>query len=167
MVLNIPSCNPDYSNHFVWTCFLANLLLEQHQSVTVFSYWAFCATSAFIVNADSAKCIEHSTEYCRGINSGRCLRTKAVHLFSLSLSFMGKRCTETPSVCWLFVQLFPFGHPATQYCPPRSFFAEAKSCVLAVTTPNWLTFKKIFSFYHCRASELQFDEFVLYYLRGD
>ena len=97
-----------------------------------------CVISAFTVNAVSSTCIEHNTDYFWGTNFGRCLRTKVVHLLSLSLSF-GKRCTDIPSVCWLFVQLFPFGHPTTQYCPPRCLFGlifeEANVLVLAAILP--------------------------------
>ena len=42
------------------------------------------ATATFTVNAESAKCIKHSKEYCCWTNFDRCLLTNFVHLLSLS-----------------------------------------------------------------------------------
>ena len=96
-----PSYDPTYLSHHVWTCFLSNLLLEQRRGITAFFKLIFkdFAISAFTVYAESAKCVEHSTEYFWIVNFVRCLRANAVHLFSLSFSFIGKRCIETSSVC--------------------------------------------------------------------
>ena len=42
------------------------------------------ATATFTVNAETAKCIKHSKEYCRRTNFDRCLLTNFFHLLSLS-----------------------------------------------------------------------------------
>lgn len=82
------------------------------------------ATALFVVKHESSKWKEHKTDDDDGCQLGLYLCTNRTHIRCLLPSFalFGNWWTDIPSVNCPFLQLFWFGPPATQYCPPRFFF---------------------------------------------
>ena len=102
------------------------------------------ANIRFILKHESSKWAER-TDVLVAWKLGLCLWTKFTHFLRLwgSVSSLGNRCIDIPSVCWLLAQLTKFGPPATQRLPPRdSLSLLILYAMLSIGTRFYVTHSK-------------------------
>lgn len=92
-------------------------------------------TPGIRVKNSGLKWSEHNTEDDEGANPGRCLLTNFVQVFLVFTSF-GNLWNE---IFWFwlvarFLQLTPFGNPATQYFPPFRIGSPCFSWLSAISS---------------------------------
>lgn len=85
------------------------------------------ATATFTVNAESAKCIKHSKEYCCWTNFDRCLLTNFVQLLSLP---WGNDVLRHILCVDFLCNFFPFANQQHNNVFIDAFYSEF--CVLAI-----------------------------------
>ena len=103
------------------------------------------ANIRFILKYESSKWVEHSTDVLEAWKLGLCF-VDTIYRFPSSLgsvSSLGNRCIDIPSVCWLLAQLTRFGPPAKQLLPSRgSLSLLILYAMLSIGTRFYVTHSK-------------------------